>query len=225
MSLVHLHLPERLLAIYDLLISHFGNLAWWPGESPFEIIVGAVLTQNTAWRNVEYALANLKSKGLLSPERILETEDRTLSNLIRPSGYYNIKTQRLKSFVKYLFDEYNGNLDLMFSEELWYLREKLLSVRGIGEETADSILLYAGEKLIFVVDAYTRRIMLRHNVIDNGYGYSDIQNLFMRYLPPNINIYKQYHALLVQAGKDFCRISMKCHGCPLKEPRESAGGN
>jgi len=207
---------HRLLLIYELLESHFGDLHWWPGDSPFEIIVGAILTQNTAWRNVKIAIGSLKSKGLLSPHGILATEDDVLAALIRSAGYYNVKTRRLKSFVRYLNQEYGGNLDGMFSEDLRTLRKKLLAVKGIGEETADSILLYAGEKPIFVVDAYTRRILQRHDMLHAGDTYADIQRLFMNHLPRSVPIYNQYHALLVNAGKHFCGRTPRCDGCPLK---------
>ena len=208
---------RRLLLIYELLESYFGNLHWWPGDSPFEIIVGAILTQNTVWRNVNIAISSLKSKGLLSPQGILGTEDDVLAGLIRSSGYYNVKTQRLKSFVRYLNQEYSDNLDGMFSEDLHTLRGKLLAIKGIGEETADSILLYAGEKPVFVVDAYTRRILQRHDMINESDTYADIQRLFMNHLPRSVPIYNQYHALLVNAGKHFCSRTPRCDGCPLKK--------
>jgi endonuclease-3 related protein len=207
---------QRLLCIYELLDAHFGNLHWWPGDSPFEVIVGAILTQNTTWRNVEKAIVNLKSNGILSPEAILMTGDHILSDLIRPSGYHRVKTRRLKSFVRYLYENYNGSLDAMFLEDLQTLRKNLLVINGIGEETADSILLYAGEKLIFVVDSYTRRILERHGIVFKGDAYADIQNLFMNHLPRSVSLYKQYHALLVNTGKFFCKNPPRCEGCPLK---------
>ena len=205
-----------LLAIYKTLNAHFGDLNWWPGNSPFEVIVGAILTQNTAWRNVEKAIASLKSKKLLHPARILEIGDSTLADLIRPAGYYNIKTQRLKSFIRFLYDEYGGKLENMFAEGLWPLRAKLLTVKGIGEETADSILLYAGRKPIFVVDAYTRRILQRHDLIRSDATYREIQNLFMTHLPRSVALYNQYHALFVNTGKFFCAKDPRCDGCQLQ---------
>jgi endonuclease-3 related protein len=207
---------ERLLLIYDLLEAHFGDLKWWPGDSPFEVIVGAILTQNTAWRNVEIAIGNLKSKEVLSPEGILATEDGVLAELIRSSGYHHVKTRRLKSFVRYLYGEYGGNLEVMFSENLQTLRDKLLTVKGIGEETADSILLYGGGKSIFVIDAYTRRILDRHDIIRADATYMDMQNLFMSHIPPSVPLYNQYHALLVNTGKHFCRKTPRCNECPLR---------
>lgn len=207
---------ERLLLIYDLLDAHFGDLRWWPGDSPFEVIVGAILTQNTAWRNVEIAIDNLKSKEVLSPEGILATEDAVLAELIRSSGYHNVKAGRLKSFVRYLYEEYGGNLAGMFSENIRTLRDKLLTVRGIGEETADSILLYGGGKPIFVIDAYTRRILERHDIVRADATYTDVQKMFMDNIPQNVALYNQYHALLVNTGKHFCRKTPRCHECPLR---------
>jgi endonuclease-3 related protein len=208
---------NRLGSIYEILNDYFGNCNWWPGETPFEIAVGAILTQNTSWTNVEKAIKNLKSAHLLSPERLLKESDATVSELIRPSGYYNVKTKRLRAFLEFLTREYGGIMETMFEEELPILREKLLSVNGIGEETADSILLYGGNKLVFVVDAYTRRILGRHGIIDDDYSYGDIQEQFMKHLSPDIALYNQYHALLVNTGKQFCRRKPRCGECPLQE--------
>ena len=202
--------------MYSLLNSYFGDLHWWPGESPFEVIVGTILTQNTAWRNVEAAIGNLKRERLLCPERLLQTDDALLSRLIRPAGYYALKTKRLKAFCRFLCDGYDGHLDRLFTEETWELRNRLLTVNGIGEETADSILLYAGSKPVFVVDAYTRRILQRHGLIAADSSYASIQGLFMKHLPPKVPLYNQYHALLVSTGKTFCRKSPRCDGCPLQ---------
>jgi len=206
---------QHLLAIYETLNAHFGDLCWWPGDTPFEVIVGAILTQNTAWRNVERAIYKLKSERLLFPEGILKIEDRILADLIMSAGYYNVKTVRLKSFVRFLYEEYSGDLCNMFAEDLWHLRGKLLRVNGIGEETADSILLYAGNKPIFIIDAYTRRILQRHDIIQKNATYKDIQSLFMTCLPKNASLYNQYHALLVNTGKSFCNNNPRCDACPL----------
>ena len=207
----------NLFPLYESLNAHFGDLHWWPGESPFEVIVGAILTQNTAWRNVEIAIKKLKAKGLLHPEGLLTIRDDVLEELIRSSGYYRVKTRRLKSFVLYLHEEYDGSLERMFLEDFRHLREKLLRVKGVGEETADSILLYAGEKPIFVVDAYTRRILQRHGIISEDASYGEIQKLFMTHLPHSVPLYKQYHALLVNTGKTFCTKTPRCGGCPLNK--------
>jgi endonuclease III related protein len=204
-----------LVAAYHALNDHFGNLHWWPGESPLEVIVGAILTQNTSWQNVEKAIANLKTAHLLSAEALLAIPESSLAALIRPSGYYNIKARRLKSFFAFLRDCFHGNIDVMMEEGTLALREKLLQVRGIGEETADSMLLYAGGKPIFVVDAYTRRILMRHGIIGERITYGAIQRLFMEHLPLDAPLYNQYHALLVNTGKNYCRKKPRCEVCPL----------
>jgi endonuclease-3 related protein len=210
-------IANRLVSMYEILNDYFGDCNWWPGETPFEIAVGAILTQNTNWTNVEKAIKNLKSANLLSTGRLLKENDDTVSELIRPSGYYNIKTKRLKAFLVFLKGEYGGKMERMFEEDLAALREKLLSVKGVGEETADSILLYGGNKPVFVVDAYTRRILERHGIIGDDWSYGDIQKLFMTHLAPDVALYNQYHALLVNTGKQFCRREPRCGACPLKE--------
>ena len=207
---------KYLLTIYEALDRYFGDLHWWPGETPLEIVVGAILTQNTSWENVKVAINNLKSKELLDAKKLSEIEDNHLAELIKPSGYYNVKTKRLKAFLQFLFREYEGNLEKMFEEDLWILREKLLGVNGIGEETADSILLYAGNKPVFVVDLYTRRILQRHDIINGSPGYGEIQKLFMTNLPESVGLFNQYHALIVNTGKHFCRKTSRCEGCPLE---------
>ena len=208
---------KYLLTIYEKLDKYFGDLNWWPGETTFEIIVGAILTQNTSWENVKIAIDNVKSKGVLDPGKLIEIKATTLAELIKPSGYYNVKTKRLKAFLRFLRQEYELNLEAMFEENLWTLRKKLLEVNGIGEETADSILLYAGNKPIFVVDLYTRRILQRHGIIDGRISYGDIQRLFMNNIPNNVRLFNQYHALLVNTGKHFCRKVPRCEGCPLEK--------
>lgn len=202
-------------AAYDALNEHFGNLRWWPGDSPLEIIVGAILTQNTAWQNVEKAINNLKTAGLLSLDALPGVSESRLAALIRPSGYYNVKARRLKSFLTFLQENYHGSLDIMFGEDTRTLREKLLGINGIGEETADSILLYGGGKPVFVIDAYTRRILTRHGIVGERLAYGDIQRLFMDRLPHDAPLYNQYHALIVNTGKNFCRKKPRCETCPL----------
>lgn len=203
--------------IYHKLFSRFGKQHWWPAETQFEVIVGAILTQNTNWANVEKAIINLKKKNLLKPRKIREIPIKRLARLIRPSGYFNVKAKRLKSFVDFLFREYHGSLKNMFEDDHLKLRAKLLNVKGIGLETADSILLYAGEKPIFVVDAYTRRALLRHNLIEKSASYSQIQNLFMDNLSCEVKLFNEYHALLVKLAKTLCKKVPQCHICPLKE--------
>jgi endonuclease-3 related protein len=209
-------IAQRLLEIYDRLEGHFGNLHWWPAASPFEVIVGAILTQNTAWRNVTYAIENLKKADILHPQGIDKTPLDTLAALIRSSGYYHVKARRLAAFVGFLSEEYHGILDTMFAQDFWLLRNKLLQIHGIGEETADSILLYAGGKPIFVIDAYTRRILERHGLLSGKERYTVIQALFMDNLPASAPLFNQYHALLVNAGKTFCGTDRHCDACPLR---------
>jgi len=206
-----------LLNIYDTLHDHFGDLHWWPGDSAFEVIVGAILTQNTAWKNVEAAIGRLKAENLLHPKKLRNLADERLAELIRPAGYYRVKTKRLKAFLNFLSQDYLDDLDALFAEDFQVIRKKLLLVHGIGEETADSILLYAGGKPVFVVDAYTRRILQRHRLISGEARYGDIQKLFMAGLPVSAPLYNQYHALLVNTGKQFCKKqNPACEICPLQ---------
>ena len=210
-----MNVSRQLEEIYQRLDRHFGDLRWWPGQTPFEIIVGAILTQNTSWGNVEKAIRNLKTGNLLSPLKLGRIGQEELAQLIRPSGYYNIKARRLRSFLDFLKSEYRNSLKRMFSEDTERLREKLLGVNGIGEETADSILLYAGNKPAFVVDAYTRRILERHGLMPAGSRYGDIQRLFLGCLSPSVRLFNQYHALIVKTGNQYCRKTPRCEGCPL----------
>jgi len=186
--------------------------------------VGAVLTQNTAWRNVERAIENLKEEGVLTPQSLIGLDEARLAGLIRPAGYYNVKARRLKHLMHFLDEAYGGGLERMFAEPLSSLRGKLLEVKGIGPETADSILLYAGEKPIFVVDAYTRRVLLRHGMITDGASYEDIQDLFMRGLPQDVALYQEYHALLVRLAKTFCKTKPLCSGCPVEDGWPTSSG-
>ncbi len=210
-------IEKKLSRIYRGLLVFFGPQHWWPGETPFEVCIGAILTQNTSWQNVERAIGNLKAKKLLCPSRLRHISQKKLAGLIRPSGYFNIKARRLKEFLYFLFDEYGGDLNKMFKTEIRQLREQLLSVNGIGPETCDSILLYAGNKPIFVIDAYTRRILLRHRLIQEDATYHDMQELFMENLPKAVRLYNEYHALLVRLGKEIClKNNPECQICPLK---------
>ena len=210
---------EILEQIYDKLFSFFGPQHWWPGETPFEVIVGAILTQNTSWANVRKAIGNLKNDNLLSPVALKKVSINKLARLIRPSGYYNQKAKKLKNFTSFLFSKYQGNLKKMFRQELIKLREELLSVNGIGPETADSILLYALDMPIFVVDAYTKRILSRHKLIPEDFDYHRVQEIFMKNLKPEAKFFNEYHALLVKLGKDICKTKPNCVICPLKELR------
>jgi endonuclease-3 related protein len=207
---------EDLLKIYELLNGYFGDLHWWPADSPFEVMVGAILTQNTAWANVEKAISALKERKLLSPDALLQIDEEILAGIIRPSGYYHVKAKRLKSLVRFIFDEYSGSIDTMCNEDMSVLREKLLNVRGVGPETADSIILYACQKPVFISDAYTQRILQRHRIITGDADGAKIRTLFMTHLPNNASLFNQFHALLVNTGKSFCRKTPKCDFCPLR---------
>ncbi len=206
-----------LLDLYARLFKAFGPRHWWPGDSGFEIAVGAILTQNTAWRNVTKAITNLKASNLLSSHALYNVPVQDLATVIRPAGYYNIKARRLKHFADFLYQDSDGDLDRLLAEDLDTLRERLLSVNGIGPETADSILLYAGNKPTFVVDAYTRRILFRHNLIPEEGPYDDLQSFFMDCLEPDPKMFNEYHALLVHLGHTYClRKKPKCGECPAQ---------
>ena len=203
--------------IYNKLDRTFGPQNWWPGETPLEIIIGAILTQNTSWHNVEKAIMALYKNNHLTPHALKTIPVKTLSLLIRSAGYHNIKAGRLKNFISFLYSEYNGSIKIMARERTKTLRKKLLGVKGIGPETADSILLYALEKPVFVVDAYTRRILGRHNLLGYQSDYNSIQDLFTHNLKKSVKLFNQYHALLVKLGKEYCRPAPRCSGCPLEK--------
>jgi endonuclease-3 related protein len=180
-------------------------------------MVGAILTQNTSWRNVEKAIQKLKRKRVLNPGGIHRLKKSQLAPLIKSSGYFRVKTDRLKSFINFLFEEFDGNLKRMGREKLGELREKLLAVKGIGPETADSILLYGLKKPIFVVDAYTKRILCRHGMISEKASYEEVQKLFMDDLPLDEKLFNEYHALFVHLGKTVCKKIPRCDICPLRD--------
>ena len=207
---------KKLREVYTRLFDAFGPQHWWPGETPFEVAIGAVLTQNTNWGNVERAIRNLKEAGVLGGPAMERMSGERLAELIRPSGYFNVKAKRVKALVRFIQNDYHGDLDRMKSAGTAELREKLLAVNGIGPETADSILLYALEKPVFVIDAYTKRIFARHGIASADWDYARLQGLFQACLPPEANLYNEYHALLVRAGKTFCRPRAPlCGTCPL----------
>ncbi len=211
-------MTTTLCEVYRHLFDAFGPQLWWPGESPFEIMVGAVLTQNTNWRNVERAIENLRQADLLDVLALYDVPLEELEELIRPAGYFRIKARRLNNLLELLVDGYAGSLEAMFRTDLPTLREQLLGVRGIGPETADSILLYAGGLPSFVVDAYTHRVFARHGWIGFDADYHEIQDHFQSNLPDDAALYNEYHALLVHLGKHYCRKSKpKCGDCPLVE--------
>lgn len=210
-------ITSNIRSIYSKLYSAFGRQYWWPAESSFEVMIGAILTQNTSWFNVEKAILNLKQNNVLSPAGLAKMPVKRLASLIRPAGYYNIKAERIKYYLKFFLKSYGLDPRKMAKEKAFDLREKLLGVKGIGEETADSILLYALNKPVFVIDAYTRRIFLRHKIIKEGDTYEEIQNLFMKNLKKDVKLFNEYHALLVRLGKEFClKHKPRCQICPLK---------
>ena len=205
-----------MLEIYNILLKEFGQRHWWPAKTRFEVIVGAILTQNTAWKNVEKAIYNLRQEGVLSFKGIRDTDEKKLAILIKPSGYFNQKAKKLKAFIKFAVDEYNWSLSKMMDEDISVLREKLLGVYGIGKETADSTLLYAFDKPVFVIDIYTYRILSRHKLVPEKSSYDYIQEFFMKSLQGDIYLYNEYHALLVSLGNKFCRAKPRCEPCPLR---------
>jgi len=204
------------MKIYGRLYRTYGPRHWWPGETPFEVMVGAILTQNTSWRNVEKAIQNLKARKVLHARGIHQLRKNQLASLIRSSGYFRIKADRLKAFVNFLFENYRGNLGKIREERLNILRQRLLGVKGIGPETADSILLYGLKKPIFVVDAYTKRILSRHGILSERASYEEVQRLFMDHLPQDERLFNEYHALLVHLGKTLCKKTPRCDLCPIK---------
>lgn len=207
---------DELEEIFRRLLAHFGPQHWWPGETPFEVMVGAILTQNTNWQNVEKAVAIMKEAGVLSLPALAALDAEELAEYIRPAGYYNIKAGRLQNLFAMIAEHWDNDLEYLLQQPAAVLREQLLSVKGIGPETADSMVLYAAEQPIFVVDAYTHRILLRHEMISEDYDYFQIQELFMDNLEENAALFNEYHALLVQVGKQFCKKSKpQCKGCPL----------
>lgn len=222
--------------IYELLLDHFGNQDWWPvdkdyhkgnvSDPRFEIIIGAILTQNTAWGNVEKALENLKTSNSLTVRKVVETDLENLKTMIQPSGFFNQKAKRLKILASHLRENYKDDLDRFFDRDLQEIRNELLSLNGIGPETADSILLYAGNHPIFVVDAYTKRICKRLPVEINGESYDEIQQCFEDELhecfpkKDTAQLYKELHALLIELAKNYCKKKPECNRCPLKNQCE-----
>jgi endonuclease-3 related protein len=201
---------------FNSLFTRFGPQHWWPAKMPFELIIGAILTQNTSWTNVERAIANLHQAGLLTPEGIRKVGLRQLEQLIRPSGYFHQKARKLKAFCEFLSKEYRGSLRKMFETPTILLRERLLGVFGIGPETADSILVYGGGHPVFVVDAYTKRILTRHGWAGEKSNYDEMRWMFERQFPGNVKRFNEFHALIVNTGKNYCRTQKPlCEECPL----------
>lgn len=200
----------------EVLRDHYGPQKWWPADSPFEVMIGAILTQNTSWKNVEKAIRNLKVYDLLDPRKIHELDQDTLAMAIKPAGTYNLKAARLKGFVAWFLERFDGDLSRMKQSSPDRLREELLEVKGIGPETADAILLYALEMPVFVVDAYTHRLLTRHDLAMEEATYEDLKEYFERRLPRDPKQYNEAHALIVAVGKEFCRPKARCENCPLK---------
>ncbi len=204
------------LEIYDKLYDFYGPQNWWPADSSFEMIVGAVLTQNTNWKNVEKGISALKNRGVLSLKALSTLSHEEIASLIRPTGYYNLKAKRLKNLIDMLNDDYAGDLKEFLTDDFFSCRDKLLQVKGVGAETADSILLYAGSHPIFVVDAYTYRIFLRHNLVDEECSYDEMQERFMDNLPADASLFNEYHALIVRLAKEYCKKNNPlCEACPI----------
>ncbi|MDI6825605.1 MAG: hypothetical protein QMD36_00175 [Candidatus Aenigmarchaeota archaeon] len=210
----------KVINLYRRLLKHFGKQEWWSTistENPkFEVIVGAILTQQTAWKNVEMAIKNLKDENLLEAKKLFKLPISRLKVLIKPCGFLKVKTKRLRSFLKFFIENFDAELEKMFEKNLNELRRELLSVHGIGYETCDSILLYAGEKPIFVVDAYTFRLCERYPII-NSKNYEEVREFFEKNLPRDVNLFKEFHALIVELGKNYCKTKPLCEKCPLKK--------
>ncbi|GAB4442285.1 MAG: endonuclease III domain-containing protein [bacterium] len=207
-------MSQNLNKIFSILFKHFGEQNWWPAESPFEVIVGAILTQNTSWKNVEKSLCAIKEKGLLSPESLYLTDDKELAALIKSSGFYNLKARRLKNFLTF-FKCFDFDLKIMKKDS--DIRKKLLGVKGIGKETADSILLYALQLPYFVVDSYTKRIFHRLGFFKSEkIDYDEVQQFFHKSLPRDERLFNEYHALIVETAKKYCKKKPSCSACPLK---------
>jgi endonuclease-3 related protein len=217
-------MSTKLMEAYERMLAKFGPQHWWPGDSPFEIMVGAVLVQNTSWRNVEHAINNLRDADVMEPHALYKVPPAELAELIRPAGYYQLKTKRLRNLLRFVVEQYDGSLEAMFSTSLASLREQLLEINGIGPETADAILLYAGGLPTFVVDTYAHRILARHGWLDYDATYDDIKDYFESTLPEDAALYNEYHALLVRIGKDYCkRTAPNCEACPLAEMLPGGG--
>lgn len=205
--------------VFDKLYKHSGHQHWWPVRSrnpEFEIIIGAILTQNTSWKNVEKAIENLERENKLSPQLLNKTSDKEIERLIKPAGFFKVKRKRVKNFLDFLFKKYDGKVEHLLELPTDKLREELLSVNGIGNETADSIILYAAKRMKFVVDAYTIRLFNRLGLIITK-DYDEVQRFFESNLPKDVKLFNEYHALIVEEGKNICRPKPKCRACPLND--------
>ena len=205
-----------LLQIYKRLLKHFGRQHWWPADTSFEVIVGAILTQQTTWRNVERAINNLKENDLLGISSLANVNLRRLEKIIRPAGYFHQKAERLRGVCRYIYQNYEEDLDKLFSKSISELRKELLSLHGLGPETVDSIILYAANKPAFVIDAYTKRMAHRLGITDLE-KYEDLKKYFEKHLPNDLELYQEVHALIVELGKNFCKTKPNCSPCPLRK--------
>ena len=208
---------ERLLDIFNTLLDTFGKRNWWPGETELEIIIGAVLTQNTSWKNVEKAIENLKNHNAMDIKVLHKMDRGKLAFIIKPSGFYNVKSYRLKNIINVIYNNYSSNILKLKELDIWDSREKLLAVNGIGKETADSIILYALDKPIFVIDVYTKRFLKNHRLFDGQYDYDTLQGYFMKNLPHDTYLFNEFHALIVYLCQSFCKKIPQCGGCPLEK--------
>ncbi len=209
-------MEKRLLSIYGNMFERYGPQNWWPAQTATECVIGAILTQNTTWTNVEKAVKQMKNEAELSIEGIEKISAEKLARLITPSGYFNQKAKRLKIFARFVTENYGGDIKKLLAEKTGKLRKILLGIEGIGPETADSIVLYAGGKPAFVVDAYTKRITARHGLTDENASYDEVQKLFVENLPRKTALFNEYHALIVRTAKDFChKKKPDCERCPL----------
>ena len=207
---------NTLIKIYQKFLARYGPRKWWPAKTRFEVIVGAVLAQNVTWKNAKKAVDNLKKAGLLSPGAIVEAKHGKIAEQIISSRYYNQKAKKLKDFSLFLLEKYDGSLNKLFSMKMEDLRQELLNIKGIGQETADCILLYAGKKLSFVSDAYTKRFLERYGLLNGIKTYDDIRSYFMQYLPGDVYLYNEYHALIVHHCYAVCRSMPDCQNCPVR---------
>lgn len=207
---------RTLMAMYGRMEKHYGPTGWWPAKTAFEVAVGAILVQNTNWTNVEKAIANLRDWKMLRCDKIAKAPIADLQYAIRPSGYFRVKAGRIQAFAQHLQSKYGGNMARMAKRPAGDLRRELLSIHGIGPETADCILLYACGKPVFVVDAYTRRILGRHGIVQPGIGYEALRAFFESRLDADADLFKEYHALIVMTAKEFCKKHPECDGCPLR---------
>ena len=208
--------PNVLLQYFAAMHRHFGDQHWWPAESPFEVMIGAVLTQNTSWRGVELAIARLRDASAIDAVVLYRLGPVEIAPLIRPAGYFNVKSRRLWNLAAWFVETHHADFSALSRLPTQILRAQLLAIRGIGPETADSILLYALGRGIFVVDAYTRRLLSRHHLLPPAAGYHQMQQFMTAALPESVELYNEFHAQIVKTGKQYCRPSPRCDHCPLR---------